>query len=168
MKKAKIAVIALMMAGGVITSNAQDKNIIPDSPIAVESVGPAVAGSVNDASLPKRAHHFIDKVGGEIMSVEKEFATGEYDVRLTNGIEIEFNKSGNVIEIDAPDDQLLSTEVIKAAVPYNLYHSLKKMSLDTEVSSISYNGDQYSVDLEGMYDEALYSSDGTLVALYCE
>lgn len=168
MKNAKIAVIALMVAGGMFATNAQDKNIVPDHAIPVESVGPVMSGSVEYSTLPKRAHHFIDKVGSSVVSCEKEFSTGEVEVVLSNGIEIEFNKSGHVVEIEAPDNEVLSPDIVKAAVPYNMYHSLKKLALDSEVNSISYDGTNYTVDLDGTYDEALYSSDGHLISLYYE
>ena len=67
--------------------------------------GVAVSGASNRANnLPAKAKSFLNKHfrGVQVVKCETFFSRGENDVELSNGIDIEFNKEGRVIEIDHP------------------------------------------------------------------
>ncbi len=49
----------------------------------------------------------------QVVKCETFFSRGENDVELSNGIDIEFNKEGRVIEIEAPDNTYLSKAVVR-------------------------------------------------------
>lgn len=166
MNNAKIAVIALMLAVGAYVVNAQNTHVVLRQPIPIMSVGPVESGSVDYKSLPKNARHYIDRLGSKVESCDKEFFTDNIKVVLENGLEIEFDKSGRVIEIDAPENSHLSGKMVRATVPDKIYQNLRILELDRKVSSISYDGTHYLVDFDDTYDEAIYSAKGNLLSIF--
>ena len=74
-----------------------------------------MAGSQNYSQLPEKARAFIAKHFKDIgiRKCEKYFAKGKYEVELSNGVDLEFNTDGNLIEIDAPGDMMLPVAVVK-------------------------------------------------------
>lgn len=112
--------------------------------------GIAVAGSQEYSQLPEKATKFIDKhfkdVG--IRKCEKYFAKSKYEVELRNGVDIEFDSKGNVIEIDSPDRTVLPAEVVKDVIPHKAYERLVKDGYTSMVESIDFNrGKVYEVEL---------------------
>ncbi|MDE5635349.1 MAG: PepSY-like domain-containing protein, partial [Muribaculaceae bacterium] len=151
--------------GGGNVAGARD--MTGEEPVMAGGVGPGGAGSIASTQLPSKAQKFLDRLGGRVVKCERKYMQGEYDVRLDSGVEIEFNSDGKVVEIEAPDQGVLGADVIKEMVPGHLYAGLKEMKLDTAVSSIESKRDGYKVEFSGAeYEEAFFSPDGDLIALY--
>ena len=159
-----MAVAALIALGG---AGMQAQTVVPDHYIPVGGVGPAIAGSVDTSSLPSKALKLIEKTGQTVVSCEREYASGSFDVKLNGGIEIEFDAKGNVTEIDAPDHCVLGADFIREVVPGHLYDNLGKLKMCDSVSSIEAERDGYEVEFEGIpYEKAVFNHKGDLVALY--
>lgn len=111
--------------------------------------GIVVAGSVNDAAVPQAAKDFINKYypGQSIASVEKNFLRTEYDVRLVNGVDIEFDGKGKVCTIEAPGGTVLPQAVVKALLPAKAYKHLSENGLDGYVEALSVDRRGYEVEL---------------------
>ncbi len=164
MKKTFFIVAVLMFGGGYV---AGARNMAGEEAVMAGGVGPVVAGSMESSQLPSKAQKFIDRMGGRVVKCDRKYMRGEYDVRLDSGVEIEFNSDGKVVEIEAPDQGVLDVDVIKEMVPGHLYAGLKELKLDTVVSSIESKRDGYKVEFSGsQYEEAFFSPDGDLIALY--
>lgn len=123
---------------------------VPDEPIYPgANVGPAVSGSASVKMIPIEGIRFIvenyPKYG--IVSMEKEFAPNTYDVKLTDGTEIEFNSKGNVIEIDAAEDQDIPESVIQAILPVKAYNKLKNDGIADNIESIEVVKGGYKIDV---------------------
>lgn len=168
MKKIVLAIasLAAIVALPIFSASAQSK--IPTRYIATTGVGPAVAGSESATALPKKAEKFIEKMGESVTSVEREFATGEYDVKLSSGIEIEFNKHGKIVDVEAPDNGVLGSDLVREVVPHRLYSNLKDLKMNEMVSSIETQRDGgYKLEfMGGIIEEAVFSPSGDLIAKY--
>lgn len=126
-------------------ANAQ-QNVVPNKPIRIGGVGPAMSESVK--MIPIDGIRFIvENYPDEgIVSMDKEFDTNTYDVKLTNGTEIEFNSKGNVVEIDAEGDNAIPAEVIKAIVPSTTYQAMQKDGIVSNIESIEKNNSGYKIE----------------------
>lgn len=158
MKFLKIAIIALLAAAPAAVS----AQVAPSG-----NPGIAVAGTVNDSTLPKAAKDFIAKYypGQAVASVEKNFIRTEYDVRLVNGVDIEFTGKGKVSSIEAPGNTVLPDEVVKGLLPHKAYKHLKDNGLAGYVDEISLDRRGYEVSLliENP-DEANYTIEGEFIS----
>lgn len=158
------ATVMTVMFGGLISS-AQ----VPSEPLLNTTPGIAVAGSADARQLPDKAKHFISKhfKNTGIEKCEKFFAKGEYEVELTNGVDIEFNLDGVVIEIDAPDRTYLPITVVKEVLPHKAYSRLEKAGLTGKVESIEFKkGRAYEVELNiPNPDTYIFDINGEFIAL---
>lgn len=167
MKKIVLALASIAIVMSLPGINAAAKDKVPARYIATQGVGPAIAGSADQSALPKKAEKFIAKIGESVSSVEREFATGQYDVKMTSGMEIDFNKHGKVIEVDAPDNAVIGSDLVKEVVPHKLYSNLEHKKLLNNVTSIEENVDgSYKLEFIGAIDEGLFSASGEVIALY--
>ncbi len=131
--------------------------------------GIAIAGSQNINQIPEKAKAFIEKhfknVG--IKTCERYFAKGKYEVELTDGIDLEFDMEGNLVEIDAPDNTLLPVTVVKEVMPAKAYERLEKDGYSAMVESIELNnGKVYEVELNlAGPDTYIFDIDGVFIAI---
>ena len=112
--------------------------------------GIAVAGSSDYSQLPDKAKKFIDKhfKNTGVQKCEKYFAKGKYEVELRNGVDLEFNTKGELVEIDAPGNTVLPATVVKDFLPHKAYERLEKDGYAGSVESIELNrGKAYEVEL---------------------
>lgn len=100
--------------------------------------GIVMSGSQNYDKIPRKAKHFIDKhfKGVAVSKCEQYFAKGKYEVELANGVDIEFNTNGDVIEVDAPDNTYLAQAVVKDLLHRSAYSRLEKDGLASKVESV--------------------------------
>lgn len=167
MKKFRILATSLAALAMLAVSS----NVSARVPVINSGVGPVVAASQSNATLPKKAVKFINKYYGgvPVYNVEVEYPSKNYEVTLANGVEIEFTSKGKIVEIEAPDNECLSEKVVKAVLPRETYRDLSERNLQTMVEGIKHDKFGYKVDLNDVvYDEARYTGDGFLVALYEE
>lgn len=157
MKLIRLALIAALMAAPAVAG----AQVIPQG-----GPGIAVAGSVSDSSLPKDAKDFIAKhyADVKVASIEKNFLRTEYDVRLVNGVEIEFDGKGRFESISAPSGTVLAEEVVKGILPHKAYQHLKDNNLAGYVDEIDRDGRGFDVGLMlENPDEATYTIVGDFV-----
>lgn len=133
------------------------------------SPGIAMAGSADVSQLPDKAKTFIKKhfkdVG--VRTCEKYFAKGKYEVELANGVDLEFNTGGEILEIDAPDNIILANSVIKDILPHKAYTRLEKDGMLNSVESIEFKkGKVYEVELRiSDPDTYVFSPEGSFIAI---
>lgn len=160
MKNIKMVLAALAIFSGLGVSYAQ-------SPV-YQGVGPVVAGSVNTDNLPDKAKNYIGRYfpAENVRLVEKEFIGGEYEVTMSNGVELTFNRKGDVREIEAPDNMVLSDDVIRSVLPEKAYRFLEANGYAANVENISKLRKGYEVDINNVQDtEIQFDSHGEVVAV---
>lgn len=131
--------------------------------------GIVLAGSQNAANLPEKAKKFIDKhfKGIAVEKCEQYFAKGKYEVELVNGVDIEFNTKGDVIEVDAPDNAYLAPALAKELLHDSAFARLEKDGLIGKVESIEFKRGravEVSVDIPGP-DTYVFNIDGTFIMI---
>lgn len=131
--------------------------------------GIAIAGSQTYDQLPENAQSFIKKHFRDagVRTCEKFFAKGKYEVELTNGVDLEFNTKGELIEVDAPDNTVLPVSVVKEVMPRKAFDRLEKDGFTGNVESIEFNrGKVYEVDLNiPGPDTYVFDIDGVFLAI---
>lgn len=131
--------------------------------------GIVMAGSQDYSKIPGKAKKFIDKhfKGVAVRSCEQEFAKGKYDVELANGVEIEFNNNGDILEVDAPDNAYLSPAVAKDLLHDSAFGQLEKKGLLDKVESIEFKKGravEVSLDIPDP-DTYIFDIDGNVIAV---
>lgn len=131
--------------------------------------GIALAGSTDLSQLPEKAKSFINKHFKDIAvrTCEKYFAKGKFEVELVNGLDLDFNTQGEIIEIDAPDNTVLSPAIVKDILPHKAFSKLEKAGYINSVESITFKkGKAYEVELRiEDPDTYVFSIDGTFIAI---
>lgn len=130
--------------------------------------GIAVAGSQNFATLPVQIRHFVKKhfKGLSITKCESYFAKGTYELEFSNGIDIDFDRKGKPIEIDAPDGMALNASLVREVIPKAAFKHLEEKGLANNVTSIEFNRDGRAVEVELAIPEPntyVYDLKGVLV-----
>ena len=124
--------------------------------------GIAVSGASNRANnLPAKAKSFLNKHfrGVQVVKCETFFSRGENDVELSNGIDIEFNKEGRVIEIDAPDNTYLPTAVVRDLLHAGAYRRVESIDFDKRGRTV-----EIEVDIEEP-DVYVFDIGGNFIAI---
>lgn len=157
-----IAAAALIMAGPSASAQGapQVNNGMP---------GIVMAGSQNYSKLPEKARKFIEKhfKNATVSKCEQYFAKGTYEVELSDGLDIEFNNKGQVIEIDAPDNAYLNATVVKELLHRGSYDRLAKDGLQDKVESIEFRKGravEVEVGIKGP-DTYIFDLNGMLIAI---
>ena len=133
--------------------------------------GIAVSGASNRANnLPAKAKSFLNKhfEGVQVVKCETFFSRGENDVELSNGIDIEFNKEGRVIEIEAPDNTYLSKAVVRDLLHAGAYRRLEKDGVADRVESIDFDKRGRTVEIEVDIEEPdvyVFDIGGNFIAI---
>lgn len=132
--------------------------------------GIVMSASQNASSLPKDAQDFIKKHfdGVSIVKCEQYFAKGKYEVELANGVDIDFDTKGKVLEIDAPDGSLLPSSLIKEVLPHKAFSRLQESGLDAQVESIEFNKRGKAIEVELSVPDPdcyVFDIDGNFVAI---
>lgn len=135
-----------------------------------QAPGIAMAGSQNYSSLPKDARHFIEKhfKGVGVTSCERYYAKGKYEVELSNGVDIEFNDKGKVIEIDAPSGALLPVALVKDLLPGKAFKRLQDAGIAARVESIEFDKRGKAVEVELSIPEPdtyIFDINGEFIAI---
>lgn len=127
--KSLLAVVLSLVA---IVANAQDKVI---------SFG----------QLPKKAQLFVTTYYAEsqvsFVKEEKELMSKSYEVKLKDGVKIEFDSKGEWTEVDAD----LKSVPLKV-VPVSILEYVKKSFPDNEIVQISRSSRKYEIELTNGLD----------------
>lgn len=105
--------ILALLSGGLMTASAQTPQ-----QVAYSGVGPVEEISTDFRSLPENAQTFINELfpATTVTAVKNDVADSEYEVDMSNGYEVVFNYDGDWIKIDAPDNVMLPSSVVKQLV----------------------------------------------------
>lgn len=157
------AVAAALIIGGAAAVEAQVR-------MPMGGPGIVMSGSQNYSSLPKSARSFIEKhfKGITVTKCEQYFAKNKYEVELANGVDIDFDNAGKVIEIDAPDNNVLPKTVVKDVLSGKAYKRLEKDGLAGNVESIELDSRKKNIEVEISIpdpDTYVFGIDGTFIAL---
>ena len=118
---------------------------------------------VQFGDLPKVAQNFITTYYAvnqvSYIKMEKELFSKSYDVKLNNGVEIEFDSKGNWTEVDAK----------KKAVPYQIVNPkivayVKKSFPNNEIVQISLDGRKIEVELTNGL-ELVFNKQGKFIGI---
>lgn len=133
--------------------------------------GPGIllAGSCDRTALPENARKFLDShfKNDPVSSCMHDYASALYEVKLSDGVEIEFGNDGKVVEIEAPDNKCLSQEVVKEVVNDRTYRRLEKDGVAGNVESIDFaKGRVVEVELAiSGPDTYVFDLDGNLIVI---
>lgn len=113
--------VALM----TLTAGAQEKRQMPR---LNPGVGPVMNVNTNQTFgsdlriLPENAQTFINTLFPDVAvsQVERDTKDQEYEVKMADGYEVLFDYNGNWLEVESPDNAMLSSEIIKKLVPENV------------------------------------------------
>lgn len=97
------------------------KKVIVSAFFALFSIG--MFAQANTGNLPGTAQDFINQHFSEVTVNEvKEYSNWQiwedekYEVRLSNGIELDFDENGNIIEIDTQNNEAIPMSALPAQV----------------------------------------------------
>lgn len=102
--------------------------------------GIVMAGSQDYSQIPEKARKFVEKhfKGINVSKCERYYAKGKYEVELANGVDINFDTKGQVMDIDAPDNSFLAASVVKDVLHHNAYKRLEQQGVANKVESIEF------------------------------
>ena len=102
-------------------------------------------------SIPKSAQTFINKHYSDAKAYNCEKEGSEYDVDLSNGVDIKFNKKGKLIRIES-DRGAISKSVLDAILPANAVEHLVSLDLIDQVDEVEFRRNSIVVELQN-YDD---------------
>lgn len=114
---------------------------------------------VDASELPTEAKGFVSEYfpGETIITVEKDH--NEYEVRLSDGTKIDFTRSGEWKDVDAPTGKAIPSGFYPAAIDAYIAANMNGMG----INEISKERRGYDVELlNGL--ELIFSTDGTFIA----
>lgn len=122
MKKTFLLLAVALMT---LTAGAQEKRQMPR---LNPGVGPVMNVNTNQTFgsdlriLPENAQTFINTLFPDVAvsQVERDTKDQEYEVKMADGYEVLFDYDGNWLEVESPDNAMLSSEIIKKLVPENV------------------------------------------------
>lgn len=157
------AALAATLLCSPIVSAQQTIGVVQSEP------GIAVAGSIESAQLPKPAKDFIKKhfPGVDIKDSERDFLSGEYDVDLVDGTDLEFNSKGEIIEIEAGKRHVLSQRLLKEILPDRAYKELERQGNINNVETVKKDSRKgYKVELRNVdLDDYRFDIEGVLISI---
>lgn len=132
--------------------------------------GPAIAGSVSLKDIPAKAQKQIADLCKDVKvkSVIKDFADQEYEIRLANGVKLEYDNQGTLLEIDAPSGRALNSALVKKLLPSKSYDRLRADNLTGNVESIEFkNGRAIEVEIlrTPQIDAYIFDINGELIII---
>ncbi|MDE6073647.1 MAG: PepSY-like domain-containing protein [Muribaculaceae bacterium] len=131
-------------------------------------VGPAISEGVSKVKLPAAANKYISNYfeGVSIVKADREFMSGSYDVEMADGTELEFNKDGKIIEIDAPDGYALSNRTLGSILPAKAIETLRNLGTDQLVTNVEKTAQGYTAEIAGNDDmEYQFNNRGEIVSI---
>ena len=119
---------------------------------------------INPNQLPKQVREFVENTFGDNVKIikaerENEFGTYHYEVRLSNGVEIDFDAGQQWVEIDC---EKASANVPSAVLCDSIHSHIRNTYPNRQINKIErkYNG--YEITLNDGR-EVFYNRDGKFV-----
>lgn len=121
--KKTLLIIALAAVG--LVAAAQEQKPVPR---LNPGVGPVMNVNTNQTYgsnlrvLPENAQTFVNTLFPDVAvaEVERDVKDQEYEVKMANGYEVLFDYNGNWLEVESPDNAMLSSGIVKQLVPENV------------------------------------------------
>jgi len=159
-------------AFGTVAQNAYEyiapRTAVPEVPPGYIGVGPVVSGSLDFSKIPSKARKFLQKHcdGHAVVKCEKEYGSGAIFLALADGIEMEFDSKGNLMDIEAPENYSLAPTLLKAVVPGKLYNLLDHNGFKSSVEAVRHDKTGYSLDIsDPVFDHVRYDPSGVLTLI---
>lgn len=141
---------------------------LPETTVGFAGIGPVVAGSVTYRDLPSKAQKFLERNcdGHAVVKLDKQYASGSYNLLLADGIDINFDAKGNVMAIEAPEGYCLAPNLLKAVIPGKLFHLLDHNGFKESVSAMHRDRAGYRLDIaDPVFDQISYQTSGILTMI---
>lgn len=158
--------VAIAAAIGLASASAQT----PGGVSGINTMpGIVMAGSYDVNKLPEAAHKFLTRHFGalKVVKCEQYFAKGQVEVELSNGVDVDFDMKGNVLEVDAPDGTYLPDALVRELIHKDAYDRLMKDGYAHRVESIEYKNNkavEVSVDRPDP-DTYIFDLNGILLVM---
>ncbi|MDE6528051.1 MAG: hypothetical protein K2L78_03280 [Muribaculaceae bacterium] len=171
------AVVAglVMMAATAFGASAQSayeyiapRASLPEVPPGFSGVGPVVSGSIDFSKIPSKARKFLQKHcdGHAVVKCEKEYASGDFLIALADGIEMEFDAKGNLVDISAPENYSLAPTLLRAVIPGKLYNLLDHNGFRSSIEGVCHDKSGYSLRVaDPVFDQVRYDPSGVLTLI---
>ena len=118
--------------------------------------------NISSNELPKEAKAFINKHYNGASIYECEIDDFDYNVELSNGVDLEFNSKGKLIKIDA-DHGVIAQSVLKAILPAKAMQYLSGQGLADRVDEVQFRRNTIVVDINNSRDhEIRFNLDGSV------
>ena len=118
--------------------------------------------NISSNELPKEPKSFINKHYNGVSIYECEIDDLDYNVELSNGVDLEFNSKGKLIKIDA-DHGVIAQSVLKSILPAKAMQYLTKEGLADRVDEVQFRRKTIVVDINNSRDhEIRFNLDGTV------
>ena len=118
--------------------------------------------NVSVKALPSAAKTFIGKHYSDAKAYNCEKEGSEYDVDLSNGVDLKFNKKGKLIHIES-DCGVIAKSVLDAILPANAVKHLTSLELIDQVEEVEFRSNTIVVELQNYDDyEIRFGLDGSV------
>ena len=118
--------------------------------------------NISSNELPNEAKAFINKHYAGATIYECEIDDMEYNVELSNGVDLEFNRNGKLVKIEA-DHGVIAQSVLKAILPAKALQHLTSQGLADRVDDVEFRRNSIVVDINNSNDhEIRFNLDGSL------
>ena len=118
--------------------------------------------NISSNELPGEAKAVINKHYAGATIYECEIDDLDYNVELSNGVDLEFNSKGKLIKIDA-DHGVIAQSVLKAILPAKAMQYLSGQGLADRVDEVQFRRNTIVVDLNNSRDhEIRFNLDGSV------
>lgn len=154
-----------VLAGASFVAAAQGDAAAAQAPPGFTGIGPVIAGSASYDQIPKKARKFLEKNcdGHAIVRCDHQYADNRFEIGLADGIGMEFDSKGNLLDIEAPDGYSLSPTLLHAVVPGKLYNLLVNNGFSESVEGVRRQGKAYQLRIsDPVFDRVHYDSSGVL------
>lgn len=118
--------------------------------------------NISSNELPKEAKAFINKHYNGASIYECEIDDFDYNVELSNGVDLEFNRNGKLVKIEA-DHGVIAQSVLKTILPAKALQYLTAQGLADKVDDVEFRRNSIVVDINNSNDhEIRFNLDGSL------
>lgn len=118
--------------------------------------------NISSKELPRKAKTFINKHYAGATIYECEIDDKEYNVELSNGVDLEFNRNGKLVKIEA-DHGVIAQSVLKAILPAKALQYLSGQGLANRVDEVKFRRRTIVVEINNSNDhEIRFNLDGSL------
>ena len=118
--------------------------------------------NISSNELPNEAKAFINKHYAGTTIYECEIDDMEYNVELSNGVDLEFNRNGKLVKSEA-DHGVIAQSVLKTILPAKALQYLTSQGLADRVDDVEFRRNSIVVDINNSNDhEIRFYLDGSL------